>query len=125
MTDEARKFGSRMFEALASPARLRILEALAAKPASVGTIAQVAGLNQPTASQHLTELLEAGIVVFEARGRFHIYRLRGPRIERILGLVEEFHAVHLDSLRRLVGRHPGGTAVNSGSRSRGAGGGRR
>lgn len=108
MTAEARVFGSRMFEALASPARLHILEVLSETPASVSELARVVGVKQPVASQHLSVLLEAGIVVFERRGHFHIYRLRGPRIARILRLVEEFHGVHIDSLRALLARQAGG-----------------
>lgn len=106
MTIEARDFGSNMFEALANPARLHMLEVLAKSPSSVGELARAVGLKQPMASQHLSVLLEAGIVIFEPRGHFHIYRLRGPRIARILKLVEEFHEVHVDGLRMLVARQP-------------------
>jgi DNA-binding transcriptional ArsR family regulator len=104
MTQEARQFGSDMFAALANPARLRILEVLAKTPASVGDLTSAVGLKQPTVSQHLSALLDAGIVVFKRRGHFHIYSLRGPRIAHILELVEEFHRVHVDDLRSLIAR---------------------
>ena len=102
MTPEEREFGSRMFGALANPARLHILEHLASGPASVNQIAEAVGLKQSMTSQHLAALLDAGVVVKQAKGNIRIYSLRGPRIARILKLVEEFYEVHLENLRNLL-----------------------
>jgi len=104
MTPDQREFGSRMFSALANPSRLRILEHLADGPASVGEIAAAAKLKQPITSQHLAALLQAGVLACTRRGNHRIYRLRGPRIARILRLVEEFHLTHLRSLSRALVR---------------------
>jgi len=61
---------------------------------SVGDIAASVGIGQSGASQHLALLARAGVVVAEARGTSRIYRVRGPRIGRIVSLIEEFCHVH-------------------------------
>jgi len=104
MSSEEREYGARMFGALASPGRLRIVERLANGPASVKDIAAAADLKQSMTSQHLATLLAAGVVVHERQGSARIYSLRGPRIARILRLVEEFYDAHLADLRALVER---------------------
>jgi DNA-binding transcriptional ArsR family regulator len=109
MMAEQCDFGARMFAGLAHPARLQILERLAGGPASVNEIAQAAGLKQSMTSQHLSVLLAAGVVVYERDGNSRIYHLRGPRIARILELVEEFYELHLDNLRQVVARHKEGS----------------
>lgn len=104
MTPKERDFGSMMFGVLANPARLHILEVLMQEPASVNEIAEKVGLKQSMASQHLSALSRAGVVVKRPNGNIRIYSLRGPRITQILKLVEEFYEVHLGSLRELLSR---------------------
>lgn len=90
-----------------------MLDHLANGAASVNEIADATGLKQSITSQHLAALLSAGIVVYTRNGNQRIYRLRGPRITRILRLVEEFHRVHLDSLREVLARHPAAETVEA------------
>jgi DNA-binding transcriptional ArsR family regulator len=104
MSPEEREYGARLFGALASPGRLRIVERLAQGPASVTEIAAATALKQSMTSQHLATLLGAGVVVHERQGSARIYSLRGPRIARIVHLVEEFYDAHLAELRELVER---------------------
>jgi DNA-binding transcriptional ArsR family regulator len=94
-----------VFAVLANPSRLRILEHLAQGPSSVSRTAEAAGLKQSLTSQHLAALLNAGVVICTPSGNQRIYSPRGPRITRILELVEEFYGVHLDSLRRVLAAH--------------------
>lgn len=94
-----------MFAALANPARLHILEILAIGPASVNEIAEAIGLKQSMTSQHLSALLRAGVIVVEPQGNLRIYSLRGPRIAKIIKLVEEFYEVHLENLRQIIKLH--------------------
>ena len=105
MMPEQREFGTRVFAALGNAARLDILDRLAQGPASVNEIAEATGLKQSMTSQHLAVLLNAGVVVFASEGNHRIYSLRGPRIARILELLEEFYTVHLENLRDLVAQH--------------------
>ena len=60
-TDEARAV--RMFRALSSPARFRIVELLAARnECIVGDLVEALPLAQSSVSEHLTVLKDAGIV---------------------------------------------------------------
>ena len=102
MNSEQRVFGASMFAALANPAKLQILEHLVKGPASVNDIAEAVGLKQSMTSQHLASLLSVGVVVYEKSGNSRLYSLRGPRIARILELVEEFYEIHLGDLRRVL-----------------------
>lgn len=105
MTPEQRDYGSRVFAALANPARLSIVEWLANGSASVNEIAEATKLKQSMTSQHLAVLLNAGVVVCASEGNHRIYSLRGPRVARILKLLEEFYNVHLENLRGLLAQH--------------------
>lgn len=105
MTPEEREFGAKFFAAFGNAARLNILDKLATGPASVGEIAESAGLKQSMASQHLAVLLNAGLVVCASEGNHRIYSLRGPRVKRMLEILKEFYSVHLENLRELVSQH--------------------
>ncbi|MHB1461215.1 MAG: ArsR/SmtB family transcription factor [Armatimonadota bacterium] len=102
MNSEQRDYGSKMFAALANPAKLHILEHLAKGAASVNEITEALGLKQSMTSQHLASLHSAGVVVYEKVGNSRLYRLRGARITRILELVEEFYEIHLSDLHRVI-----------------------
>ncbi len=70
---------------IADGSRARILKALCdgrAIPAS--TLATEAGISAPTASVHLTKLLEAGLITVERNGRNRNYRLAGSEISAAL-----------------------------------------
>src|SRR5436305_10147985 len=51
-----------VLQALADPARLRVVEALSRSPQRAGDLAVAAGVPAPTMSKHLRVLLAAGIV---------------------------------------------------------------
>ena len=54
-----------VLQALADPARLRVVEALSRSPQRAGDLAAAAGVPAPTMSKHLRVLLAAGIVTDE------------------------------------------------------------
>lgn len=83
-----------LFSALSHPGRLKIVEILCTGERSVGQIAAEMGIGHSGASQHLSLLARAGVLVSETRGASRVYRVRGPRIAAILGLIEEFCHVH-------------------------------
>jgi DNA-binding transcriptional ArsR family regulator len=94
MERRVRERAAVLFSALSHPARLRITELLTAGERTVGEIASSLDLPQSGTSQHLAVLTRAGVLVVEPRGTSRLYRVRGPRIARILALIEEFCAVH-------------------------------
>ncbi|HZO89637.1 MAG TPA: metalloregulator ArsR/SmtB family transcription factor [Chthonomonadaceae bacterium] len=89
-----RERASQLFDALSHPTRLRIVELLCQKQMTVNQVAAALNLGQSGASQHLAILARAGVLRVEPQGASRIYRVRGPRIVRILALIEEFCAVH-------------------------------
>jgi DNA-binding transcriptional ArsR family regulator len=71
---------------LAEPARAKVLLALGdgrSLPASV--LASESGVAPSTASHHLARLVDAGLIVAEARGRHRFFALAGPEVG---GLIE-------------------------------------
>ena len=65
----------KVFEALASPPRRKILAYLAHAELSAGEIASRFDMSKPAVSQHLSVLENAGLVTSEKRGQFVYYRL--------------------------------------------------
>ena len=83
-----------LFAALANPTRLRIVESLSLGPRTVSAIASEMQIGLSGASQHLSILARAGVLAVEPHGTSRLYRVRGPRIAKILGLIFEFCQVH-------------------------------
>jgi DNA-binding transcriptional ArsR family regulator len=94
MNELTRERASQLFSALSNPSRLRITELLCHAEMSVNEISSTLSLGQSATSQNLGVLTRVGVLVVEQKGPNRIYRVRGPRIERILGLIEEFCQVH-------------------------------
>ena len=94
MNEQTRERASQVFFALSNPSRLRITELLCQNEMSVNEICAALSLGQSATSQNLATLTRAGVLVVEHKGANRIYRVRGPRIARILALIEEFCTVH-------------------------------
>lgn len=65
----------RVFEALASTTRRKILAYLGDSELTAGEIAERFDISKPAVSQHLSVLETAGLVTREKRGQFVHYRL--------------------------------------------------
>lgn len=85
----------RIFSALSDASRLKILRLLMAsrEPLSQGTLAEAAGLSQANASKHLVCLVQAGLVAREREGNMAYFRLTGPLVPDVCGLVKD-HVVN-------------------------------
>ena len=80
----------RVFEALASEVRRRMLAELAAGELSAGEIAGRFDISKPAISQHLSVLDAAGLVVRRKKGQFVYYSLAaGVLHEALAGLTAE------------------------------------
>jgi ArsR family transcriptional regulator len=79
------------------PARIRVIEALGQGERRVSDLAWACGLAQPTVSQHLAVLRQAGVVATRREGTSIHYRLAD---DRILAACKLMRAVLIDRLRR-------------------------
>lgn len=80
----------KVFEALASVPRRKILAYLAHAELSAGEIASRFAMSKPAVSQHLSVLQNAGLVESDKRGQFVFYRLVPDRLTNTLhGYVQE------------------------------------
>jgi ArsR family transcriptional regulator len=83
-----------VFKALADPARVRVLNLLAAsgEPVCVCHLPDLLELSQPTVSFHMKKLVDAGLLHREQRGVWAYYGLRDDarvRLSAILTFEEE------------------------------------
>ena len=84
-----------LFKALADPARVRIVNALATSPEPVCAceFEPALGLAQPTVSHHLKKLTDAGLLEREQRGRWAYYSLSPEAASTLAALVDLKEAV--------------------------------
>jgi DNA-binding transcriptional ArsR family regulator len=80
---------AKLFRGFADRSRLSILEALRDGPMSVGEIAAATELSQPNVSNHLSCLLDCGLVAREQQGRYVYYRLPDARVNTLLDLSDQ------------------------------------
>ena len=69
---------ARVFKALSDPTRVRLVSLIAAHDdaeACVCDLTEPVGLSQPTVSHHLKQLVDAGLLSREQRGRWAYYRV--------------------------------------------------
>jgi DNA-binding transcriptional ArsR family regulator len=80
----------RVFEALSSTVRRKILAYLGDDEMTAGEIADRFDISKPAVSQHLSVLENAGLVAKEKRGQFVHYRLVEENLANTLnGFVQE------------------------------------
>jgi DNA-binding transcriptional ArsR family regulator len=73
---------------LGDPTRAEMLSALLdGRAHTVGELARHAGVAASTASEHLSRLLDGGVVVVTPQGRHRYYRLAGPEVAAVLEAV--------------------------------------
>ncbi len=75
------------FKALGEPARLELLASLQRGERSVSQLVELTGRGQPNVSQHLKELVRAGLVAPRREGSHVYYRIADPYVTRICDAV--------------------------------------
>lgn len=93
---------AKLFRGFADLSRLAILETLRDGPRTVGDLVKDTALAQPNVSNHLSCLLECGLVDRVQQGRFAVYSLANAKAEEILRISDELiqHAEGLASCSR-------------------------
>ena len=109
MTDDHRPFKNALYEqfarlgkALASPARLELLDLLAQGERSVEDLAREAALSVANASSHLQVLARAQLVATRKDGVRVYYRLADPAVFRLWTALRETGEQQLADIERLV-----------------------
>jgi DNA-binding transcriptional ArsR family regulator len=101
---------AKRFKALGEPARLALLAALQHGECNVSALVAATGRGQPNVSQHLKELVHAGLVAARRDGNHVYYRIADRYVMRICDAV----------CKSLTEPAPGGRpASQSGRQSRG------
>ena len=95
MQDSLRRFKADIFQALAHPTRIAILEQLSAGELSAGTLIEKLGMEQANVSQHLS-VLRAKQLVANRKARNQVfYSVRDPLIIEVLNLMRTYFHAHL------------------------------
>src|SRR6201998_4824512 len=84
MLDSMRRFKAGIFQALAHPTRVAIVEFLQQGELSVGQLCEKVGVEQANASQHLAILRNKHVVQARKAGNQTFYRLRDPAFGKVL-----------------------------------------
>jgi ArsR family transcriptional regulator len=88
LDDEEAAATAALFAALGNPARVKLVNLLAAEdgPVCLCNLIEPVGLAQATVSQHLKRLVEAGLVRREERGKWSYFSLDAEAFERLAAL---------------------------------------
>lgn len=79
-----------LFKALADPARVRIVNALATtdEPVCACEFEPALGLSQPTISHHLKKLTDAGLLEREQHGKWAYFSLKRDAVEKLAAVAD-------------------------------------
>ena len=86
ITDEQASELADVLKAMADPARLRLISIIASSPggeACACDLAEPLHRSQPTVSHHLTQLVKAGLLTREQRGKWAWFRLTENRVAQL------------------------------------------
>lgn len=111
LREEVVRLHAQVCSGLADPNRILIIYSLADGPHSVGDIANLVELPQPTVSRHLKILRERGIVRFEREGQTINYILADQRFIQALDLLRSTLADQLKDTAALA--HEADNIANS------------
>jgi DNA-binding transcriptional ArsR family regulator len=89
LPSQALALKAKLFRGFSDASRLAILDALRSGPLSVGEIVQRTGLSQPNVSNHLSCLLDCGLVARAQQGRYAYYQLNDDRVALLLRTADE------------------------------------
>lgn len=95
VSDSLRRFKAEVFQALAHPTRIAIVELLRDGPLPAGKLIEQLGIEQANASQHLAVLRSKQIVLNRKEGNQVFYSLRHPILTEVLDLMRRYFQAHI------------------------------
>ncbi|MEP7117035.1 MAG: metalloregulator ArsR/SmtB family transcription factor [Acidobacteriota bacterium] len=103
MNSPLRSFKAQIFQALAHPTRIAVVEALRDGEVSAGTLLSKLKVEQANLSQHLMVLRAKHVVVSRKEGNQVHYTLRDPVLVEVLDLLKLYFNAHLTENIALLG----------------------
>jgi DNA-binding transcriptional ArsR family regulator len=97
MSDALRQFKSEIFQGLANPTRIAIVELLRAGELSAGKLIEKLGIEQANASQHLAVLRAKRMVVSRKVGNQVYYSIRDRALIEVLDILRQYFYAQLSS----------------------------
>lgn len=88
--NQVRQFKASVFQALAHPTRLQVLEVLRDGELSVGAIRTKVQLDQANLSQHLAKLRLGGLVANRKEGNQVFYSIRDKALIDVLDILKRY-----------------------------------
>jgi DNA-binding transcriptional ArsR family regulator len=102
MSQELRRFKAEIFQGLAHPTRIAIVESLRSGEQSAGQLIEHLGLEQANASQHFAVLRSKQIVVSRKEGNQVFYSLRDPMLIEVLDILKRYFYTHLSQTMSML-----------------------
>jgi DNA-binding transcriptional ArsR family regulator len=102
VSQELRRFKAEIFQALAHPTRIAIVEALRNGERSAGQLIEELRLEQANASQHFSVLRSRQIVGTRKEGNQVFYSLRDPVLVQVLDLLKSYFYSHLSQTMSML-----------------------
>src|SRR5260370_8605901 len=102
MPDSLRRFKADIFQALAHPTRIAIIELLEERELSAGELIAKLGMEQANISQHLAVLRAKQLVVNRKAGNQVFYSVGNPIINKVLALIRPYFQHHLKDASDLL-----------------------
>ena len=112
MNDALRQFKSEIFQGLAHPTRIALVELLRNGEQTAGQLIQALGIEQANASQHLAVLRARQIVVSRKAGNQVFYSLRDPVLLKVLDLLRDYFYSQLSDTADMLKELRHGKAVS-------------
>lgn len=103
MANQLRAYKASVFQALAHPTRIAIVETLREGELSAGALQAKLGIEQANLSQHLTVLRSRQIVVSRKGGNQVFYSLPNPVLGQVLDIMRHFCQTSLNQAIRTMG----------------------
>jgi ArsR family transcriptional regulator len=102
MPNRLRAYKASVFQALAHPTRIAIVEVLRDGELSAGALMEKLGVEQANLSQHLAILRSRQIVVNRKEGNQVFYSLRNPVLVKVLDIMRRYcQATLSDAIQEL------------------------
>ena len=102
MSDALRQFKSEIFQGLANPTRIAMVELLRDGELSAGTLIEKLGIEQANASQHLAVLRAKQIVVGRKVGNQVYYSIRDQVLIEVLDILRHYFYAQLNTTLNML-----------------------